>query len=116
MARTPPPQPVRVHLARAAAHLRFAGMTAEERRAATAPAREGYARRWHRQAAEKWPHLDGADLDRAADSLRRAHLAQMAARAAAQRASQAAQRASQAATEVATVGQTVSGAEKAAQA
>lgn len=75
--RRTPPKDVAVARARKAAATRWAGTTTTQRRAALAPAREAYDARWRRLAAEKWPHLDGADLDRAAENLCRAHLAEM---------------------------------------
>lgn len=80
--RRAPSHDVRVAVASLAASERWAGTTAAERRKATEPGRQASEDRFRRQAAEKWPDLDGEDLERAARLLKAAHYRRLQLRSA----------------------------------
>lgn len=66
----------RVLRARLAAHEKWAAT--DDRRAATAAARQGFAERFAREARERFGDLPPAELARRAEHLRKAHMTRLA--------------------------------------
>ena len=74
----PPGHPDNALIATLANHLRWSRTSAEDRQAATAPARAAFGDRWLRQAREQFGDLPPEELARRAESLRKAHFTRLA--------------------------------------